>query len=74
MMHKFNFKRSAAMIEKLRKVGGVKDVIVDRTDAQATGHLRVVTNATAADVSAGLTKLDGTLEVISTSGNRVEVK
>lgn len=74
VMHKFNFKRSAALIEKLRKVGGVKDVVIDRTDADATGQIRVVTNATATDLAAVLTKLDGSLEVITTSGNRVEVK
>jgi len=74
VMHKFAFKRSVAMIEKLRKVGGVKDVVIDRTDAEATGQIRVVTNSSAADVATVLTKLDATLQVISTSGNRVEVK
>lgn len=74
VMHKFAFKRSVALIEKLRKVSGVKDVIIDRTDAEATGQIRVVTNSSATDVAAVLAKLDGALVVISSSGNRIEVK
>jgi len=35
VMHKFAFKRSVELIEKLRKVSGVKDVVIDRTDAEA---------------------------------------
>jgi hypothetical protein len=74
LMQKFSFKRSTNLIAKLRKIDGVKDVIVDRTDADATGQLRIITNSTAADVASILSKLDASLTVVSTSGNKIEVK
>lgn len=74
VLHKVSFKRMASLVENLRKVGGVKDVIIDRTDEQSTGQLRVVTNSSAADVALVLSKLDPKMEVMRSTGNRLEVR
>jgi len=74
VMHEFPFKRVRELVQSLRQVDGVKQVIIDRTDAQATGQLRVVTNSSAANLGMALTEIDGQIEVVSTSKNKIEVK
>lgn len=74
VMHQFPFTQATHLIQSLRQVPGVRSVIVDRTDAQATGQLRVTTNATAPNLAMALRKIDPKLKVVSSSSNRVDVK
>lgn len=74
VLHKFSFSRTTKLVQSLRKIDGVKSVVVDRTDVRSTGQLRVTTNASAADIAAILIKLDQELQVIHSSGNKVEVE
>lgn len=74
VMHRFSFRRTSALVQKLRQVEGVSAVVIDRTDAQATGQIRVTTHASASDVAGVLVRLDQQLEVTGSSANRVDVR
>ncbi|HZK79620.1 MAG TPA: hypothetical protein VFC46_01100, partial [Humisphaera sp.] len=74
VLHKFPFRRTATLVESLRKVGGVRDVIIKQTDAESTGELVVRTNASAADVGLVLTKIDPALRVVTSTENRIDVE
>ncbi|MBL4700251.1 MAG: hypothetical protein JKX85_03250 [Phycisphaeraceae bacterium] len=72
--HQFSFERINDLVKKLRQVGGVKNVIIDRTDSQGTGQIRIATNSTTVDVASVLVKLDSKLAIISSTASRIDVK
>ncbi len=72
--HQFTFGRTTNLVSKLRQVPGIKQVVIDRTDAQGTGQLRIATNATLADVASVLVQLDSSLEIISSTASRIDIK
>ncbi len=71
--HKFPFDRLSTLLQGLRQAGGVKDILVDSTDPQGRSHVRIITNATAADIAAVLTRIDPAVRVTATSKYQVEI-
>lgn len=72
-LHSMTFKQVDALVQRLRKVEGVKDVIVDSTDAKGVSRVRVIANTTTADLSSILSRLDSTLVIRAMTTTSIEL-
>jgi hypothetical protein len=69
----FPFERLEALTKGLRAAGGVKDIIVDNTDAQGRSSFRVVINGTTFDIASVLKSVDSGIIITNSSKYRVEI-
>ncbi|MDX2145956.1 MAG: flagellar assembly protein T N-terminal domain-containing protein [Planctomycetota bacterium] len=72
-LHRVGFDRVSALVESLRKVAGVKDVLIDSTDPKGVSTVRVVSNSSAADIVSALRRIDAALKVRKLTTTRVEL-
>ena len=73
ILQRFGSDRISSLVQKLRDVEGLKDIIIDSTDTQGRSHIRVVTWSSASDVGFALQKLEPGVEVTRSTKYRLFV-
>ena len=74
VLHKFPFDRLTNLLNGLRQIGGIKDIIIDSTDAMGRSQVRLITNEASANIAAVLLQVDSGIRITKSSKYSVEVE
>ncbi len=73
VLHGMDFNEVEQLADRLQSIDGVKEVLIDSTDAKGVSRMRVITNATAANLASALSKLDRSLVVRAMTPTTIEL-